>query len=76
MVNQRKVFILRLWPRGRDASIWIGEIKNVSTGETVHTQNLQDLFDYLKQITEQELPSSPKTVQTVSADPVSEQKEQ
>ncbi len=75
MVNQRIVFILRLWSRGRDAPVWIGEVKDVSTGEMVHTQNLQELFDYLKQKTEQMLPSSPETVQAISIEPLSEENE-
>lgn len=75
MVNQRKVFILRLWSRGRDAPVWIGEVKDVSTGETVHTQSLQELFDYLKQITEQKLPSSSKTTPAVSNEPLTGENE-
>lgn len=76
MVNQRKVFILRLWSRGRDEPIWIGEVKDVSTGETIHTQSLQELFDYLTLKTEQILPSSPQAPQAVSSDPISGEKKQ
>jgi hypothetical protein len=51
--EKRKVFILRLWARGKDESVWVCEIQDVSTGETVHAQNLQALFDWLKQKTSQ-----------------------
>jgi hypothetical protein len=76
MVNQRKVFILHLWSRGRDAPIWIGEVKDVSTGEMVHTQSLQELFDYLTLKTEQMQPSSQQALQAVSSDPISGEKKQ
>jgi len=43
------VFILRLWALGRDEPVWIGGVQDVSTGETIHVQGLEALFDLLRQ---------------------------
>ncbi len=51
-VDERKVFILRIWPRGCDEQEWVGEIQEVSTGEIVHVQNLEAMFKWLKQKTD------------------------
>ena len=51
---KRKVFILRIWPHGRDEQEWVGEIQEISTGETVHVQNLEAMFNWLKQKTVQD----------------------
>ena len=51
--GKRKVFILRIWPHGRDELEWVGEIQEVSSGETVHVHNLEALFDWLRQRTSQ-----------------------
>lgn len=48
-IDERKVFILRIWPHGREEQEWLGEIQEVSTGETIHVQNLEALYDWLKQ---------------------------
>jgi hypothetical protein len=66
-VEKRKVFILRIWPHGRDELEWVGEVQDVSTGETVHTQNLEALFDLLRQkTTQQMLASTEKTDRSVN----------
>ena len=49
--DKRKVFILRLWEHGREEPVWIGEIQDIATGETIHTSNLEALFDWLRQKT-------------------------
>ena len=51
--DKRKVFILRIWPHGREELEWVGEIQEVSTGETVHVHNLEALFDWLRRRTSQ-----------------------
>jgi hypothetical protein len=51
--EKRKVFILRLWARGKDEPVWIGEVQDIQAGETVHVQGLEALFDLLKQKTNQ-----------------------
>jgi len=51
--EKRKVFILRLWARGQDQPVWIGEIQDISTGKISHVQGLEALFDWLKQQTSQ-----------------------
>jgi hypothetical protein len=57
-VEKRKVFILRLWARGKDEPVWIGEVQDVSTGEVTHVQGLEALLDWLKQKTAQTLDAS------------------
>ncbi len=49
--DRRFVFVLRLWARGKDEPVWVGEIQDVFTGETVHAQSLQDIYVWLKQKT-------------------------
>jgi hypothetical protein len=44
---------LRLWARGKDEPVWIGEVQDVQAGETIHVQGLEALFDLLKQRTNQ-----------------------
>jgi len=56
--KRRLIFILRLWARGKDEPVWIGEVQYVSTGEVTHVQDLQALFDWLKQKTAQTLDAS------------------
>jgi hypothetical protein len=53
--QKRLVFILRIWPHGSDGQEWIGEVQDIATGETIHTQNLEALFEWLKQRTEQQM---------------------
>lgn len=53
--GKRKIFILRIWPHGRDELEWVGEIQEVSTGETVYVHSLEDLFAWLRQKTAQAL---------------------
>jgi hypothetical protein len=50
-IDKRKVFILRIWPHGRDELDWVGEVQEVSTGEIVHLQSLEALFAWLRQKT-------------------------
>jgi len=59
-IEKRKVFILRIWPHGRDELEWVGEVQEVSTGETVHMQSLEALFYWLKQKTSQAIEPSVK----------------
>ena len=59
-IAKRKVFVLRLWARGKDEPVWIGEVQDIQAGETVHVQSLEALFDLLKQKTSQALESSAK----------------
>jgi hypothetical protein len=56
--EKRKVFILRLWEHRCDGPVWIGEIYDIATSETVHTPNLEALFDWLRKKTSQVLESS------------------
>jgi len=56
--KRRLIFVLRLWVRGKDEPLWIGEVQDVQTGETVHVQGLEALFDWLKQKTAQTLDAS------------------
>ena len=56
--KRRLIFILRLWARGKDEPVWIGEVQYVSTGEVTHLQGLEALFDWLKQKTVQTLDTS------------------
>jgi hypothetical protein len=58
--DKRQVFILRLWARGKDKPVWIGEVQDISTGEAIHTQSLEALFDWLRQKTSQDLESPVK----------------
>jgi hypothetical protein len=62
--KRRIVFILRLWARGRNEPVWIGEVQDVSTGETIHVHGLEALFDWLKQKTFQTLEPSQKQEKT------------
>ena len=61
--EKRRIFILRLWVRGKDEPVWIGEVQDVQTGETVHVKGLEALFDWLKQKTAQTLDPSRKIIQ-------------
>jgi hypothetical protein len=56
--KKRLTFVLRLWARGKDEPVWIGEVQDVSTGEVTHVQGLEALFDWLKQKTAQTLDAS------------------
>jgi len=56
--EKRKVFILRIWPHGRDEMEWVSEIQEVSTGVTAHVYSLEALFDWLKEKTTQTLDAS------------------
>ena len=56
--KKRLTFVLRLWARGKDEPVWIGEVQDVSTGEVTHVQDLEALFDWLKQKTAQTLEAS------------------
>jgi hypothetical protein len=58
--EKRKVFILRLWARGKDEPVWVGEVQDVSTGETTRMHSLEALYDWLKQKTSQVIESSAK----------------
>jgi hypothetical protein len=49
--KNRISLFLRLWEHGRDEPVWIGEIQDVASGETIHIQNLEALFDWLRQRT-------------------------
>jgi hypothetical protein len=60
--KNRIVLFLRLWAHGQNEPIWIGEVQDIATGETIHTQNLEALFDWLRQKTSQALESSGKKV--------------
>jgi hypothetical protein len=66
--EKRKVFILRLWARGKDEPVWIGEVQDVQTGETVHVQGLEALFDLLKQKTDQAVEPKQEIVPTIHTD--------
>jgi hypothetical protein len=49
--NNRLSLFVRLWEHGRDEPVWIGEVQDVASGETVHVQSLEALFDWLRQRT-------------------------
>ena len=66
--GKRQVFILRLWARGKDEPVWIGEVQEVSTGETVHVQGLEALFDLLKQKTNQAVEPKQEIVPAIHID--------
>lgn len=57
---RRMVFILRLWVHKNGQPGWVGELQDVQTGETMHVQGLEALFDLLKQKTHQILDSTRK----------------
>ena len=46
--RKRKSFILHLWQNERDKAEWIGEIQEVSTGETVRLRGLGALVEFLQ----------------------------
>ena len=46
--DKRKVFILRLWVRGKDEAVRINKVQDVSTGETTYVHSLEALFDWLE----------------------------
>jgi hypothetical protein len=56
--EKRIVLVLRLWTHEQDKPVWIGEIQDVFTGETVHVQNLEALFKWLKHRTASKTPAS------------------
>jgi hypothetical protein len=66
--DKRKVFILPLWARGKDEPVWIGEVQDVQTGETVHVQGLEALFDLLKQKTNQAVEPKQEIVPAIHID--------
>jgi subtilisin-like proprotein convertase family protein len=45
--QNRKVFILRLWPKPSQGS-WIIEIQDVNTGRIIHLNDLEALADSLR----------------------------
>jgi len=49
--EKRIVLVLRLWAHEQNKPVWIGDIQDVSTGETIHVQSLEALFGWLKQRT-------------------------
>jgi hypothetical protein len=66
--DKRKVFILRLWARGKDEPVWIGEVQDVQAGETIHVQGLEALFDLLKQKTNQAVEPKQEIVPAIHTD--------
>ena len=47
--KRRLTFVLRLWAHGHDEPVWIGEVQDVSTGETISMQGLEPMVDWLRQ---------------------------
>ena len=45
--QERKVFILRLWPKPSQG-LWIIEVQNVNTGHIIHLNDLEALADSLR----------------------------
>jgi len=45
--QERKVFILRLWPKPSQG-LWIIEIQNVNTGHIIHLNDLEALAECLR----------------------------
>jgi hypothetical protein len=58
--KNRISLFLRLWEHGRDEPVWIGEVQDISTGETVHVHSLEALFDWLRQRTGKTMHPAPK----------------
>jgi len=46
--EKRKVFILRLWARGKDEPVRISKVQDISTGETIYVYSMEVLFDWLE----------------------------
>jgi hypothetical protein len=62
--KRRIVFILRQWACGCDEPVWIGEVQDVPTGETIHVQGLEALFELLRQkINQRSEPPEKKALQ-------------
>jgi hypothetical protein len=53
--KRRLTFVLRLWAHGHEQPVWIGEVQDISTGETAPVQGLEALFNLLKQKADQAL---------------------
>lgn len=51
--KKRYTFVLRLWEHGRNKPLWIGEIRDIVTGETLHVHDLDGLFEWIRQKTNQ-----------------------
>ena len=56
--KNRMSLFLRLWEHGLEEPVWIGEVRDVSTGETIHVQSMEALFDWLRLRTSQKPPST------------------
>ncbi len=49
--SRRITLVIRLWLHADQPPVWIGEVQDARTGETVHVRGLEALFDLLKQKT-------------------------
>ncbi len=55
--NKRITLIVRLWLRGDKPLVWISEVQDARTGETVHLNGLDKLFDLIRKKTSQAVQS-------------------
>jgi hypothetical protein len=54
--TEREAFVLRLWRETPGNQNWRGQLQHVRTGEVIAFQDVEELFDYIRQ--KIELPAS------------------
>ena len=67
--KNRLSLFLRLWEHGQEEPVWIGEVQDVATGETVHVPSLESLFDWLRQRTGKPMQPTPQKTGVPPTDP-------